>query len=125
MIKNYFIIALRNLRKNRLHSIINLAGLSIGLACCLFIFIYVQHELSFDRYHQKAKQIYRLTEVLHLPKEDNARAVTSPPMGPSIKSNFPEVLEMVRINYSSRNISYQEKRNFDNRVIYADSTFFD
>ena len=125
MLRNYFIIAFRNLRKHRLHSFINLAGLSIGLGCCMFIFIYVQHELSYDRFHKNAKDIYRLTEVLHLPKEDNARAVTSPPMGPSIQSNFPEVLKMVRINYSSRDISYQQKKNFDSRIIYADSTFFD
>src|SRR3954471_12998312 len=102
MLRNYFTIAFRNLRKNKLHSFINLAGLSIGMACCLFIFIYVQHELSFDKYNDKAAQIYRLTEVLHLPKEDNARVVSSAPMGPAIKSTFPEVLEMVRINYSSR-----------------------
>ncbi len=125
MLRNYFTIAFRNLRKNKLHSFINLAGLSIGMACCLFIFIYVQYELSFDRYHEKANQIYRLTEVLHLPKEDNARVVSSPPMGPAIKSNFPEVLEMTRINYSSRDISYQDKKNLNSRIIYADSTFFD
>jgi putative ABC transport system permease protein len=125
MIRNYFTIALRNLRKNKLHSFINLAGLSIGLACCLLIFIYVQRELSYDRYHEKSKQIYRLTAILHLPKEDRPRAVTSPPMGPAIRSNFPEVQNMVRINYSSRYISYQNNKQFDLKIIYADSTFFD
>src|SRR6185436_742009 len=125
MIRNYFTIALRNLRKNKLHSFINLAGLSIGLACCLLIFIYVQRELSYDRFHEKSKQIYRLTAILHLPKEDRPRAVTSPPMGPAIRSNFPEVQNMVRINYSSRYISYQNNKQFDLKIIYADSTFFD
>ncbi len=125
MLRNYFTIALRNLRKNKLHSFINLAGLSIGLACCLLIFIYVQRELSYDRFHEKSKQIYRLTAILHLPKEDRPRAVTSPPMGPTIRSNFPEVQNMVRINYSSRFISYQNNKQFDLKIIYADSTFFD
>jgi putative ABC transport system permease protein len=108
-----------------MHSFINLAGLSIAaFTCCLFLIFYIQDELSYDRYHKNADRIFRLTEVLHLPNQDNARAVSAPPMGPAIKSNFPEVLEMTRINYSSRDISYQEKKNLNASIIYADSTFF-
>ena len=124
MLRNYFTIAVRNLRKNRLHSFINLAGLSIGLACCVLICIYVRHELSYDRYNKKSAQIYRLTEILHMPKTDNARAVSSAPMGPAIKANFPEVVDMARINYSSRDISYNEQKHLNAKIIYADSTFF-
>jgi putative ABC transport system permease protein len=63
--------------------IINIAGLSVGIACCVLIFLYVQYELSYDKYNVKAGQIYRLTEVLHLPDGNNERAVTSPPMAPT------------------------------------------
>src|SRR6185436_11265541 len=125
MFKNYFKTAWRNLRRNKLYSVINITGLSIGIACCILIFLFVQHELSFDKYNVNADRIYRLTEVLHMPKGDNARAVTSPPMAPALKASFPEIQNTVRINYSSRNLSNKEKRFDETRILYADSGFFD
>ncbi|HKR06191.1 MAG TPA: ABC transporter permease, partial [Bacteroidia bacterium] len=125
MIRNYFKIAWRSLRRNKLYSIINITGLSIGIACCILIFLFVHHELSFDKYNVNAHRIYRLTEVLHMPKGDNARAVTSPPMAPALKTNFPEIENTVRINYSSRNLSNKEKTFDETRILYADSGFFD
>ena len=64
MLKNYLTIALRNLRKQKGYTFINVAGLAVGLACCLLISLYVQHERSYDRYHEKADRIYRLTTEL-------------------------------------------------------------
>lgn len=125
MFRNYFKIAWRNLRRNKLYSLINIAGLSIGIACCIFIFLFIRHELSYDRYNAKADRIYRLTEVLHLPNEDNARAVTSPPMAPALRASFPEIEKAVRVNPSSRILSKDEKTFFDTRIMYADSEFFD
>ena len=125
MFKNYFKTALRNLGKNRLYSFINIAGLSIGIACCVLIFLYVQFQWSYDRFNTNAEHIYRLTEILHLPKEDNARAVTSPPMAPALQSAFPEIEKSVRINNSSRILSYGEVKIYDTRIKYADSTLFD
>ncbi|HEY6975961.1 MAG TPA: ABC transporter permease, partial [Chitinophagaceae bacterium] len=125
MFRNYFKTAFRNLQKNRLYSFINITGLAIGIACCMLIFLYIQYELSYDRYHKNADRIYRLTEILHLPKEDNARAVTSPPMAPLLQANLPDVLKTVRINFSGRVLSYRETRLFDAHIIYADSTLFD
>ena len=125
MFKNYFKIAWRNLSRNKLYSIINITGLSIGIACCILIFLFVQRELSYDKYNVNANRIYRLTEILHMPKEDNARAVTSPPMAPALRANFPEVEKAVRINSSSRTLSKGEKTFPDTRIIYADSEFFD
>jgi putative ABC transport system permease protein len=124
MFRNYFKIAWRNLRRNKLYSIINITGLSIGIACCILIFLFVQHELSYDKYNVNAHRIYRLTEVLHMPKGDNARVVTSPPMAPALKANFPEIEKAVRINLSSRALSKDEKTFFDTRIMYADSDFF-
>jgi len=91
----------------------------------MLIFLYIQYELSYDQYTKNAKQIYRLTEVLHLPKEDNARAVTSPPMAPALQASLPQVLKTIRINFSGRVLSYKETKLFDAKVIYADSTLFD
>jgi putative ABC transport system permease protein len=61
MFYNYLKIAIRNLKRNRIYSIINIAGLSIGLACCMLILLYNKDELSFDRFHKNAVNIYRIT----------------------------------------------------------------
>src|ERR1041385_9524213 len=125
MFRNYLKVVWRNLSKNKLYSFINIAGLSVGIACCVLIFLYVQYELSYDKYNVKAGQIYRLTEVLHLPDGNNERAVTSPPMAPTLQANFPEVLKSVRISYSGRYLSYQNKKIQSSHIMYADSTLFD
>jgi putative ABC transport system permease protein len=124
MFKNYFKTMWRNLWKNKMYSFINITGLSIGITCCLLIFLYVQYQLSYDKFNVNANEIYRVTEVLHLPTENNARAVTSPPIAPALKANFPEVKDAVRISYSARYISYNNKKLQDAKIIYADSGFF-
>ncbi|MEP6596936.1 MAG: ABC transporter permease, partial [Ginsengibacter sp.] len=125
MLKNYFKVVWRNLSKNKLYSFINITGLSVGIACCVLIFLYVQYELSYDTYNVKSREVYRLTEVLHLPDENNARALTSPPMAPVLQANFPEVLKTVRISYSGRYLSYRDKKLPSSQIMYADSTLFD
>lgn len=107
-----------------MYSFINITGLSISITCCLLIFLYVQYQLSFDKFNANANEIYRLTEVLHLPTENNARAVTSPPMAPALKGNFPEVKDAVRISYSDSYISYDNKKISGEKIMYADSGFF-
>src|SRR5215217_2726497 len=125
MIKNYLKVVWRNLWKNKLYSFINLTGLTVGITACVLIFLYVQFELSFDTYHKQAKNIYRLTEILHLPKEDRPQAVTSPPMAPELQQNFPEIKKAVRIISSGRVLSVNEKKLYDTKIIYADSALFD
>jgi len=125
MFKNYIKVAIRNLKNSKLYSFINITGLSVGIACCMLIFLYIKYEMSYDRYNKNAGQIYRLTEILHLPKEDNARAVTAPPMAPLLQASLPEIRKTVRINFSQRVLSYKESKLYDAKVIYADSTLFD
>ena len=125
MIKNYIKTALRNFGKNKLYSFINIIGLATGISVCMLIFMYVQFELSYDRYNKNAVRIYRLTEMLHLPKEDRPQAVTSPPMAPALKTNCPEIEKTVRISMSSRILSYDRKKLYGTKIIYADSTLFD
>ncbi len=99
MLKNYFKIALRNLLKNKGFSFINLFGLTIGLACCLLIGLYIWNELSFDRYHANADRIWRVSrqflnsdgsEQLHL-------GHLAPPFGPLLKNDFPDIEEVSRM----------------------------
>ena len=63
MLKNYLKIALRNLRRHTGYSFINITGLAVGMACCGLILLYVQHEMSFDRFHERAHQIYRVSTM--------------------------------------------------------------
>ena len=70
MFKNYFIIALRNLSRNKIYAFINIAGLSIGLACSMLIILYVKDEVSYDRFHAGVSQIYRITNQSFDKKEN-------------------------------------------------------
>jgi putative ABC transport system permease protein len=124
MFKNYLTTAWRNLVKNKFYSILNIAGLTIGITSCILIFLYVQFELSYDKYNKQYKNIYRLTELLHLPKEDRPQAVTSPIMAPTFQAKFPEIKRSVRFINSSRVLSVNQKKLYDTKIVYADSTLF-
>jgi putative ABC transport system permease protein len=99
MLKSYLAIALRNLRKTRAYSIINIAGLAIGVASCVLIALFVQHELSFDRYHSQADRIYRFSRDF-LPQDNQpglSIAAMAPGFTPRFRQDFPQVREVARI----------------------------
>ena len=123
MIKNYFKIAFRNLRKNKLYSIINVFGLTIGLAACLLIGVYINHELSYDRFNENANRIVRAT--MEYGKEDvNTTATTGTKVGPQFKRMFPQIEEYVR-TFISHNVVKSGDKMFDEpRILYADKAFF-
>jgi putative ABC transport system permease protein len=125
MLKNYLKITLRTLWKDKGFSFINVSGLAIGISTCILISLYVLDELSYDTFHKNARNIYRLTELLHLPKEVRPQAVTSPPMAHALQQNFPEVKKTVRFTQSSRLLTYQDKKFFDTQIWYADSSLFE
>ncbi len=121
MLKNYFKIAWRNIAKNKLFSAINIVGLSIGIACCAIISLYVTYELSYDAYNEQSANLYRLTTVSFEPDKMAHFAHTAPIVAERIKLNFPEVEDFVRLNSSQRIISYGNIKQFDTRIFYADS----
>jgi len=125
MFKNYIKIAWRNIWKNKLFSFINIFGLAVGISCCILIFLYVQNELSYDTFNERADRIYRITSVIHQPKKIDYFAPTSPITSEKLKQNFPEIEKIVRLSSSKRTISYNNKKFFDATVLYADSTLFD
>src|ERR1043165_5546137 len=98
MFKNYFKTAWRNLWKNKIYSAINVIGLSIGMAACIAILIFVFYERSFDKFH--TKNIYRLNEVQKFEGMVAAQkvALSMFPMGPALRAEFPEVKNYTRIN---------------------------
>jgi putative ABC transport system permease protein len=126
MIKNFFKVAWRNLVKNRAFSIINITGLAAGLACFILIALYVVDELSYDRFHEKANRIYRVNSDIRFGGTDLVLAVCSDPMGATLKKDYPQVEEYVRLYGSGGSKQIKKGDQFINEesVVHADSTLF-
>ncbi|HMJ48857.1 MAG TPA: ABC transporter permease [Ferruginibacter sp.] len=126
MINNFFKIAIRNLLKNKVFSLINIAGLAIGLACFLLIALFVTDELSYDKYNKKADRIYRVDAEIKFGGNELKLAVSSDPMGPTLKKDYPEVEQYARI-YNDGNELIKKGNEFINEqnIVHADSTLFD
>lgn len=125
MLKNYWRIALRNLWKHKGFSFINLAGLTVAFTCCLLMFMYIRHELSFDRFQEKGNRIVRvIMEYGFGDSEKRAGNYTSTKVMPSFKRNFPEVEEGVRMTAGSGLIKIGDQLFEDPEFLFADSTFF-
>ena len=126
MIKNYFKIALRNLRRNKIYSFINIAGLSIGLGCAMLIILYVKDEVSYDRFHANAGNIYRIvTQGLDKGggkgrKDPNTGYL----QGPRFTQNVPEIKFFVRVASREKNIKIGTEVK-DQDFLAVDSNFFD
>jgi len=122
MLKNYFKIAWRNIVRQKAYSVLNIAGLSIGMACSILILLWVQNELSYDRFHPRADQIFRLT----CSAGDFRAAVSAAGMAPGLKSELPQIKNGVRISkWIHMLFEVGEKKVEEKRVIYADSNFLD
>src|ERR1700750_2225100 len=97
MLKNYLKIAWRNLLRHKVFSLINIGGLSIGIAACLLISLYVNFELNYDAYHLKKDRIVRITNLVHTPEADNLNIALTPVMlATALRQNYPEVETAVR-----------------------------
>ena len=126
MIKNYLKVAFRNLWKNRGFSAINIIGLSIGLATCLLIMLYVMDELSYDKFNEKADRIYRVDGDIMFGGNHFILAVCPEPMGPQLKNDYPQVEQYVRFrNYGGFLVKKGNENLQEDKVIYVDSTLFD
>ena len=126
MFKNYLKIAWRNLIKNKGYSIINIGGLAIGMACFLMIALFINNELSYDTYHEKGDNIYRV--VHHGGSEDlNDRWIWgNAPVGPALKADFSEVIEKVQFSGRSDVLLEYNKNSFqESNCFYVDATVFD
>lgn len=98
MLGHYLKIAMRHLVKHKGHSLINILGLTLGMACCLLILLFLRHELSYDKSWADADRIYRLTEDWQIPGQEADYWSTSPPrLGPTMKEEMPEIAEAVRL----------------------------
>src|ERR1700733_12674604 len=97
MIKNYFKITWRNLVRNKVASIINIGGLAIGLACVVFISLYIKDELSYDRFFKNADRIFRVNTHELMANSEFTAGQTPPPVGLALVNNIPEIESYTRI----------------------------
>ncbi|MBN8865225.1 MAG: ABC transporter permease [Sphingobacteriales bacterium] len=124
MLKNYLKIALRKLQKNKLYSGINIIGLTIGLAACLLIAVFIRSELAYDQFHTNKNRIARVTMDYQQSGTATTTAVTGTKPGPQFKRTFPEVQDFVRTYIASRVVGNGADMFEEPSVLYADSSFF-
>ena len=126
MFKNYFKIILRTIRRHKGYVFLNVVGLAIGLAVCLLIGIYVQEELSYDRFHENADRIYRLANYVEGASYENGIAKVTDPWGPAAVAEIPEVESMTRfVFYGQTLVRRGDQQFYESGGLYADSTVFE
>lgn len=129
MFKNYIIITLRNIRKNKTFSIINILGLAVGMACFILILSYVQHEWNFDRFHEKTDRIYRLLSQDTAEAEEKSMQEYSDNfpevLGPILASDFPEIehASLYMRSWGDQVVLQHEDRHFYQSGIFTDPAF--
>ena len=123
MLKNYFITAWRNIRRNKVYSFINIAGLSLGLACAMLIILYVKDEVSFDKFHGNVNNIYRICAVTKFAGETHKGGNTGYLQGPRFAQNIPGIDAYVRIQSGSEDM--KEGADVQSKdLLYVDPNFF-
>lgn len=126
MLRNYLLTTYRNILRRPGFSLINISGLAIGLAACLIIMLYVFDELSFDRFHEKADRIYRVTVHGKFGGNEFHSTYTPAPFAAALKQEFPEVEHVTRLlSGNQHSIRAGENTWIEDRFLYADSSFFE
>ena len=126
MIKNYLKIALRNNKRRKIYSFINILGLAVGMATATLILLWVQDELSYDRFHEKASQTYRICSRIKLGDTLIDQTQTPAILPITLKNDFPEIEQTVRFGFPANTTGqYRDKIFMENGILPADSTFFD
>ena len=124
MMQNYLQVIWRYLAKNSFFAAINITGLSIAIASALYLLAYVIHESSYDTFHENASRIYRVNYTFGEEEKTNSSKVC-PPLAYTLEQEYPEVEYAVRVSpYVENNIFINDKDFYEEKIIYADSTFF-
>src|SRR4051812_39185291 len=125
MFRNYFKIAVRNLARNKSFSAINILGLSIGISVCFIIMLFVQDELSYDRFNEKADRIVRIVFQANINGGKINESNVMPPVAATMKKDYPEVEDATRLHiYGTPKVSYKDKVFKDGSFAYVDGNFF-
>jgi putative ABC transport system permease protein len=128
MLRSYIVVALRNLLKNKAFSLINISGLSLGVACCLLLALYVQDEMSYDQHHHRKEDLYRIVTSFEGDRGLNRLGTCSPPIAMAMRDEIPEVEDAARLLLPpgvSRNlIRYEDNVFYETNGFVGDSTVF-
>lgn len=124
MIINSATIAFRHLKKNKQYTLLNVFGLSVGLACFILIGLWVKTELSFDRFHANANRIFRVGSTLMDETAGTQQAVTGPPLAIAMMKDFPEVSDAVRIDPSDATVRIDGHTFVEDNILVTESSFF-
>jgi len=125
MLINYLKIAIRNLKKNKGYSFINIFGLTIGIACCVIILLYIRNELSYDKFYKNSDSIYRVYVKSSINGQESCNCKTAAPLGNTLVRDFPEVITYTRIGFFGNHVlNYNDKVFRERRLYTADSNFF-
>ncbi len=125
MLKSYFKIAIRNLLKNRIYSLINITGLTIGFACCLIVLLYAQSELSYNDFHDKGDRLYRVLRETTRPNRISRSSTAFTRFAGYAQDNLPEIEKTVRITSYGERLIIIDDLKVKKQILFADSTFFD
>jgi putative ABC transport system permease protein len=126
MLKNYLLLAVKNFRKQKMFSGINILGLTVGITCCLMIFLFILNEFSYDNFHKNGKNIYRIMRVGEINGQKENIPWVSPPYAAALLNDYPDAVQKaIRVQPDNdlvvyKNVSYNEKK-----VYLVDSNFFD
>ncbi len=126
MLRHYFVIAFRNLKRNLNYSLINIGGLAIGLASFLFIVTYINDELRYDRFHENASRIYRVNRFYNSNEVREDAATCSFPFGPALKVDYPEIVEEVCrfFNFQTPKYFFEYRKDSSHVVKFNERRFF-
>jgi len=124
MFNNYLKIALRNLKRYKAYSFINIAGLAIGLTCCIIISLWVIDELNFDKFHENCDRLYQIVGYRTADGFDRSQNETPVPLAPALQEEFPEVVASSRYrSYGRILLTIEDKTFYENRVRFVDPSF--
>ncbi|MEL7122015.1 MAG: ABC transporter permease [Bacteroidota bacterium] len=126
MLKSNLLIALRNFVRRPGYTLLNIVGLTIGIASSLLILLYIYQESSFDKHHKKHDRIYRISSAITETDDAFKWSSSQTPLGPQLKADYPEVEEYVRLFPQGRqDFEYKDQTFFEERIYLADTTLFD
>ena len=127
MLRNYLKIAVRNLMRHKLHSLINISGLAIGMACCVLIMVFLQDELSYDKFHENVERIFLVTEERGAEARIHRSWASSVSLAGSLSENFPEVIQATSIKEIREKylIRYGDRSFREDGIIFGDEHIFE
>ena len=125
MLNNYFKVAVRNILRHKAYSFINIVGLAVGMACCIIIFLGIQDTLIYDRFHENVDNIYRIIQEVKYANFSEKWAITAGPLGPSLKKDFPDIINATRLVWPVKILLTYRDKHFEEKVVFADGSIFE